>query len=83
MQAITTIGLDCHPLRQDPRHRASALAHGFVRPAPDEGRRHRACQQDCNDTFAEVVGFKGERHTFVSFPAPFRCPTFTYVQLSR
>jgi hypothetical protein len=33
---------------------------------------------------AEVVGFKGERHKpFVSFRDPFRCPTFTYVQLSR
>jgi len=38
-----------HPLRKDPRHQASALAHSVIRAAPDEGRRHRACQQDCAD----------------------------------
>ena len=30
-------------------HRASALAHSIARPAPDQGRRHRACQQNCAD----------------------------------
>ena len=56
MQTITTIGFDVrgrstrrHPLRQDPWHRASALARGVVGAAPDQGRRHRACQQDCAD----------------------------------
>jgi transposase len=33
-----------HPLCQDPWHRASAVAHGVVRPTPDQGRRHRARQ---------------------------------------
>ena len=31
-----------HPLRQDPRHQASALAHGVVGAAADQGRCHRA-----------------------------------------
>ena len=31
-----------HPLRQDPRHQASALAHGIACTAPYEGRRDRA-----------------------------------------
>src|SRR6476660_1645632 len=31
------------------RHPTSALAYGVVGAAPDEGRRHRACQQDCAD----------------------------------
>jgi transposase len=33
-----------HPLCQNPWHQASALAHGVVGAAPDEGSRHRACQ---------------------------------------
>ena len=33
-----------HPLRQDPWHPASALAHGVVGPATDQGRRHCARQ---------------------------------------
>src|ERR1035437_2823016 len=38
-----------HPLCQDPWHQALALAHGIVGAASDEGRRHRACQQDRAD----------------------------------
>ena len=34
---------------KNPWHPASALAHGVVGAAPDEGRRHRACQQNCAD----------------------------------
>jgi transposase len=34
------------PLRQNPRHQAPAVAHGFVGAATDEGRRHRARQQN-------------------------------------
>jgi transposase len=34
------------PLRQDPRHQAPAVAHGLVGAATDQGRRHRARQQD-------------------------------------
>jgi len=39
----------CYPLSQDPWHRASALAYGAAESAPDQGRRHRARQQDCAD----------------------------------
>ena len=35
-----------HPLCQDPRHSASALACGFVGAEADQGRRHRTRQQD-------------------------------------
>ena len=35
-----------HPLCQDPRHQASTLAHGIVGATTDQGRRHRARQQD-------------------------------------
>ena len=35
-----------HPLCQDPWHKASALAYGIIGAAADQGRRHRARQQD-------------------------------------
>jgi hypothetical protein len=35
-----------HPLCQDPWHPASALAYGTAGAAADQGRRHRARQQD-------------------------------------
>ena len=38
-----------HPLCQNPWHRASALAHGIAGAATDEGRGHRARQQDRQD----------------------------------
>jgi hypothetical protein len=38
-----------HPLCQDPWHQASALAHSTAGAAADEGRRHRARQQDRPD----------------------------------
>ena len=34
----------CHPLRQDPWHRASALADSIAGATPHQGRRHRARQ---------------------------------------
>src|SRR5664279_2426227 len=46
-----------HPLCQDPWHQASALAHGIVGAASDEGRRHRACQQDR----ADGLGYDGQK----------------------
>jgi transposase len=48
-QPVRGRGTGRHPLRQDPRHQASTLAHRVAGAAPDEGRRHRACQQDCAD----------------------------------
>src|SRR6266481_5660858 len=35
-----------HPLRQDPWHQTSALAHGLVGAAADQGCGYRARQQD-------------------------------------
>jgi transposase len=37
------------PLCQNPRHQASALAHGIAGAAAHKGRRDRACQQDRTD----------------------------------
>ena len=34
-----------HSLCEDPRHQASALAHGVIGAAAHQGRRHCACQQ--------------------------------------
>jgi transposase len=48
-----------HSLCQDPWHRASALAHGVTRSTPDQGRRHRARQQDC----ADCQGHDGQGRT--------------------
>ena len=47
----------CHPLCQDPWHQTSALAHGIVGAATDQGRSHRAGQQDC----AHGLGDDGQR----------------------
>jgi transposase len=35
-----------HPICQDPWYQASALAHGIIGAEADQGRRHRARQQD-------------------------------------
>jgi len=45
-----------HSLCQDPWHRASALAHGVTRSTPDQGRLHRARQQDCGNG----LGYDGQ-----------------------
>ena len=42
-----------HPLCQDPWHQAPALAHSIAGAAPHQGRRHRACQQDCPDDMGD------------------------------
>ena len=47
------------PLRQNPWHQASALAHCVADAATHEGRRHRARQQDRTDS----VGDDGEGRT--------------------
>ena len=39
----------CHPLRKDPWHAASALAHVVASAATHQGRRHRARQQARQD----------------------------------
>jgi transposase len=51
--------LGCDPLCQNPWHRASALAHGTTGAATDEGRGHRARQQDRQDG----VGDDGQERT--------------------
>ena len=45
-----------HSLRQDPRHQTPAMAHGLVGAAPDKGRRHRTCEQNC----ADGLGYDGQ-----------------------
>jgi Transposase len=47
------------PLCQDPRHRASALAHWIVGAATHQGRRHRARQQ----TRQDGLGHDGQKRT--------------------
>jgi transposase len=44
---------------QDPRHRASAMAHGVAGAAADQGRRDSACQQNC----ADGLGHDGQGRT--------------------
>jgi len=46
----------CHPLRQDPWHQTSALAHGVAGTASDKGCRNSARQQDC----ANGLGHDGQ-----------------------
>jgi hypothetical protein len=61
MRAITTIGLDiAKSVFQDngvdaggQGHQASILTHGVVGAAADQGRCHRACQQDRADGLSD------------------------------
>ena len=48
-----------HSLCQDPRHQASALAHGIVGTAANQDRRHRTGQQDG----AHGLGHDGQGRT--------------------
>jgi hypothetical protein len=72
----------------DARRNAQAVTAYVMSPTPPTTPHARDASPAIVPGFrlpsAEVVGFKGERHkTFVSVPDTFRCPTFTYVQLSR
>src|SRR5215475_5471339 len=54
----------CHPLCQDPRQQASALAHSAAGPTADQTRGHRACQQARanglgNDGYGRAVQLSG------------------------
>jgi hypothetical protein len=47
-----------HSLCEDPRHEASAVAHGTVGAAADQDCRHRTRQQDCAEVW--VLMARGE-----------------------
>jgi hypothetical protein len=48
-QSVHDRRLGCDPLCQNPWHQASALAHRVAGAATNEGRGHRARQQDRQD----------------------------------